>query len=87
MEKRLHSIRSSFRKLENEDESEDKQKDLEIAYITDIIKQIMNNGTLDSCSLNDESLLDEEELERITESLYELTSEFYYVRCWNNTTY
>lgn len=90
LEKRLHSIRSSFRKLENEkeDESEDKQKDLEIAYITGIIKQIMNNGTLDSCSLNDESLpFDEEELERITESLYELTSEFYYVRCSNNTTY
>lgn len=80
LEKRLHSIRSSFRKLENEDESEDKQKDLEIAYITGIIKQIMNNGTLDSCSLNDESLpFDEEELERITESLYELTSEFYYL--------
>lgn len=86
MEKRLHSIRSSFRKLEEEegDESEDKLKDVEMTYITGIIKQIMNNGTLDTCSLNDESLpLDKEELEEITESLYKLTSAFYYVRCLN----
>lgn len=48
----------------------------------------MNNGTLDTCSLNDESLpVDEEELEKITESLYKLTSTFYYVRCSNNATY
>lgn len=80
LERRLHSIRSSFRKLENEDESEDRLKYLEITYITSIIKQIMNNGTLDTCSLNDESLpLDEEELEKITESLYKLTSTFYYL--------
>lgn len=82
----MHSIRSSFRKLEEEegDESEDKLKDVEITYITSIIKQIMNNGTLDTCSLNDESLpLGKEELEEITESLYKLTSAFYYVRCLN----
>lgn len=82
----MHLIRSSFRKLEEEegDESEDKLKDVEITYITGIIKQIMNNGTLDTCSLNDESLpLGKEELEEITESLYKLTSAFYYVRCLN----
>ncbi|XP_006610149.1 neprilysin-4-like isoform X1 [Apis dorsata] len=90
LEKRLHSIRSSFRRMENEetDESEDKLKDVEITYITGIIKQIMNNGTLDTCSLNDESLpLDEEELEEITESLYKLTSAFYYLSHYDETTW
>ena len=45
-----------------------------------MIKQVVNNGTLDSCSLNDESSFpDEQDLDEIIETLYELTSTFYYV--------
>ena len=45
-----------------------------------MIKQIVNNGTLDSCSLNDESSFpDEQDLDEIIETLYDLTSTFYYV--------
>ncbi|XP_076763055.1 M13 family metallopeptidase neprilysin 5 [Xylocopa sonorina] len=87
VEKRLHTIRSRFRKLEDEEDGEedeedddDKLKKAEKAYITDVIKQVVNNGTLDACSLNDESSFpDEEELEEVAETLYELTSAFYYL--------
>ncbi|XP_043520500.1 neprilysin-11-like isoform X1 [Frieseomelitta varia] len=98
LEKRLHAIRSRFRKLENQEEDEEekeeeeeeeeeestenklKLKEAETTYITDVIKQIVNNGTLDSCSLNDESSFpDEQDLDEIIETLYELTSTFYYL--------
>ncbi|KOC67822.1 Endothelin-converting enzyme 1 [Habropoda laboriosa] len=82
LEKRLHSIRSRFRKLKDdvEDESSEKFKDAEISYMTDVIKQVVNNGTLDTCSLSEESLFPEEdELEDVVEVLYELTSTFYYL--------
>ncbi|CAK9811556.1 Nep1 [Anthophora quadrimaculata] len=80
LEKRLHSVRSSFHKLEDdvEDEIDRMLKDAEISYMTDIIKQVINNGTLDTCSLSDESLFPEEiELENVVDVLYELTSTFY----------
>ncbi|XP_076620842.1 M13 family metallopeptidase neprilysin 5 [Colletes latitarsis] len=79
LEKRLHSVRSRFRKLE-EDESSSKMKEAEVTYMADIIKQVVNNGTLDSCTLKDNSsFTDEKELKEVVESLYELTSIFYYL--------
>lgn len=64
---------------EDGDGASSKLKDAEITYITEIIKQVVNNGTLDTCSLNGESFPDEEELKEVTETLFELTSTFYYV--------
>ncbi|XP_053997359.1 neprilysin-4 isoform X1 [Hylaeus anthracinus] len=82
LEKRLHSVRSHFRKLEDEteDENSDDLKEVEMAYMTDIIKQIVNNGTLDSCTLKDDlSFSNEKELEEVVDTLYEYTSTFYYL--------
>ncbi|XP_076683481.1 M13 family metallopeptidase neprilysin 5 [Andrena cerasifolii] len=82
LERRLHAIRSRFRKLE--DESEDtllsRLKEAEVTFMSDVIKQILNNGTLDSCSLSVETPFpEEEELEEVVEALYDMTSTFYYL--------
>lgn len=47
--------------------------------MTEIIKQVVNNGTLDACSLNQSSFPEKEELKEVVETLYELSSTFYYV--------
>lgn len=79
----MHAVRSRFRKLE--DESEDtllsRLKKAEVTFMSDVIKQILNNGTLDSCSLSVEApeFPEEEELEEVVETLYDMTSTFYYV--------
>ena len=52
----------------------------EMMYMSDVIKQIVNNGTLDTCSLKNESSFPyKEELEDVVETLYLLTGTFYYV--------
>ncbi|XP_029037106.2 endothelin-converting enzyme homolog [Osmia bicornis bicornis] len=88
LERRLHSIRSRFRKLEDdeiEDELTSELKSAELKYMTEIIKQVVNNGTLDACSMNQSSFPEEEDLEEVVETLYELSSTFYYLsRLENN---
>ncbi|XP_076238270.1 M13 family metallopeptidase neprilysin 5 [Calliopsis andreniformis] len=87
LEKRLHAVRSRFRKLEDdpEDELTSRFKEAEISYMTSVIRQILNNGTLDSCSLIDESPFpDEDELEDVVDMLYEMTSTFYYLSKLDN---
>ncbi|XP_026672989.1 neprilysin-11-like, partial [Ceratina calcarata] len=81
LEKRLHLIRSRFRKLEEEEveDSEPEAKDAEITYMTDVIKEILNNGSLDVCSLENSLYPEKEELEEVVETLYEMTSLFYYL--------
>lgn len=82
LEKRLHTIRSRFRKLEDEEDviTLSKLMKAEMMYMSDVIKQIVNNGTLDTCSLKNESSFPyKEELEDVIETLYDLTSTFYYV--------
>lgn len=82
LEKRLHTIRSRFRKLDDEEDivTMSKLMKAEMMYMSDVIKQIVNNGTLDTCSLKNESSFPyKEELEDVIETLYDLTSTFYYV--------
>lgn len=90
LEKRLHAVRSRFRKLKDEpDEPEDPEdpedevpsvlKKAELAYMSDVIKQILNNGTLDSCSLSEDTFPEEGDLETVVDMLYEMTTDFYYV--------
>ncbi|KZC06063.1 PREDICTED: neprilysin-2 [Dufourea novaeangliae] len=87
LEKRLHSIRSRFRQLEEEEdedelhhEESDKYKEAEITYISGVIKQVLNNGSLDACSLIDDlQFPDEDDLQDVAETLYELTNAFYFL--------
>ncbi|XP_033298235.1 neprilysin-4 isoform X1 [Bombus bifarius] len=82
LEKRLHTIRSRFRKLDDEEDMlmMSKLMKAEMMYMSDVIKQIVNNGTLDTCSLKNESSFPyKEELEDVVDTLYDLTSTFYYI--------
>nr|XP_031838249.1 neprilysin-4 [Nomia melanderi] len=81
LEKRLHSIRSRLRKLDEEVEIEELSKyaKAEMVYMSDVIKQVVNNGTLDSCSLNSNfSFPDAEELEDVVDSLFDFTTILFY---------
>ena len=78
----MHAIRSRFRKLE--DEFDDmRMVELmmaETTFMKDVIKLILNNGTLDACSLSLETPFpEEEELEGVVDNLFVLTSIFYFV--------
>ncbi|XP_076659476.1 M13 family metallopeptidase neprilysin 5 [Halictus rubicundus] len=82
LEKRLHSIRSRFRKLEDEtddeeddDEEHSKYEDAEVAYMTDVIRQVVSNGTFDACTAND-TFPFPGELEDVVETLQEMSTLF-----------
>lgn len=82
LEKRLHRIRSRVWILDDDEDivTMSKLMEAEMMYMSDVIKQIVNNGTLDTCSLKNESSFPyKEELEDVIETLYDLTGTFYYV--------
>ncbi|XP_078049259.1 M13 family metallopeptidase neprilysin 5 [Augochlora pura] len=96
LEKRLHTIRSRLRKLANDAEDQDNNDDddddddddeepskyekAELAYMTEVIKHVVSNGTMDACSdIGDLPFISEDELEEVVEDLYELSNSFYYL--------
>ncbi|XP_050586554.1 neprilysin-1 isoform X4 [Bombus affinis] len=82
LEKRLHRIRSRVWILDDDEDivTMSKLMEAEMMYMSDVIKQIVNNGTLDTCSLKNESSFPyKEELEDVIETLYLLTGTFYYM--------
>ncbi|XP_029165172.1 neprilysin-1-like [Nylanderia fulva] len=75
LEKRLHTIRSRLRKLEDLDEflSSD-EEDAELVYMIEVIKQVISNGTVNACTPEDEFKVPAEKLEDFVETLYEISS-------------
>ncbi|KYN01734.1 Endothelin-converting enzyme 1 [Cyphomyrmex costatus] len=80
LEKRLQTIRSRLRKLDELDDeamlSED--EDAEFTYMADVIKYVINNGTDDKCT-SDESVYEDEELEEFVKGVYNISNLFYYM--------
>ncbi|EZA60937.1 Neprilysin-1 [Ooceraea biroi] len=80
LEKRLRTIRSRLRKLEDLDDeatlSED--EDAELTYITDVVNQVINNGTINVCN-SDYSIVPKEELDELVETLYTMSNYINYV--------
>ncbi|KAH0948488.1 hypothetical protein HN011_002589 [Eciton burchellii] len=74
LEKRLRIMKSRFRKLEDPDAevtlSEDEE--IELTYITDVINQVISNGTANAC--NNESIVPEEELTELVNMLYSMSN-------------
>jgi len=72
-------MKSRFQKLENLDAevtlSEDEE--IELTYITDVINQVISNGTANAC--NNESIVPEEELTELVEMLYSMSNFINYV--------
>lgn len=81
MEKRLHTIRSRLRKLEDLDDEFlfSNNEDAELVYMTDVIKQVINNGT-NACTPEDELKVSVKKLEEFVETLYEISNMIYHVR-------
>lgn len=56
--------------------SEDEEA--ELIYITDVVNQVINNGTVDACG-NNESAVPDEELQELVELLYTMSNFINYV--------
>ncbi|XP_011870542.1 PREDICTED: neprilysin-11-like, partial [Vollenhovia emeryi] len=81
VEKRLRTIRSQLRKrgdLENEAMLTEIE-DAEVTYMTDVIKEVIYNGTVNECTSEDELIMDNNELEEFVHMLYNLSNLIYYV--------
>lgn len=80
MEKRLHTIRSRLRKLDDLDDEAmlSENEDAEIIYMTNVIKQVLSNGTVNECT-SEELMIFGNELEDFVETLYSISNVIYYV--------
>jgi len=80
LEKRLQTIRSQMRKLDDLDDESmlSENEDAEFTYMTDVIKQVISNGTVNECTM-DEFTISEDELEEFVGMLYNISNIFYYV--------
>lgn len=79
MEKRLWTIRSRLRKLDDLDIVLNENEDAELTYMTAVIKEIISNGTVNECTPEIESIIDENELKGFVEALYNISNLLYYV--------
>lgn len=81
MEKRLRTIRSRLRKLDDLDDEVilRENEDAELTYMTDVIKQIISNGTVNECTLEAESMMYKDELKEFVEMLYDISIFIYNV--------
>jgi hypothetical protein len=81
LEKRLRTIRSRSRKLDDLDDEAmlDENEDAELTFMTDVIKQIISNGTGNECTSEDEFMIFEEKLEDFVIMLYNISNLLHYV--------
>ena len=79
MEKRLQTIRSRLRKLEELDDEVvlSENEDAELTYMVDVIKYIINNGTDNKCTSDNESIFEDEVLKEFVKGIYNISNLFY----------
>lgn len=82
LEKRLQTVRSRLRRLKDIDEELEftEDEEAEFAYMREVIKLIISNGTMDSCVAEDNSTTFSTALDDLIENLYDISSALYYVR-------
>lgn len=80
MEKRLHTIRSRLRKLEDDEFIFSDNENAEFVYMTDVIKQVISNGTVNACTSKDELNMSVEKLQEFVGTLYGISNSIYHVR-------
>lgn len=101
--KRLKLVRSRLRKLEDIDEESTftEDEEAELAYMKEVVKLVISNGTMDACTAEDNSTVTSKELDDFVEDMYDISSVLYHVRiflvlitmrlqstslCWFNRT-
>ncbi|XP_012063295.1 PREDICTED: phosphate-regulating neutral endopeptidase [Atta cephalotes] len=79
LEKRLQIIRSRLRKLEELDDEVvlSENEDAELTYMVDVIKYIINNGTDNKCTSDNESIFEDEVLKEFVKGIYNISNLFY----------
>ncbi|XP_018348691.1 PREDICTED: neprilysin-11-like [Trachymyrmex septentrionalis] len=76
LEKRLQTIKSRLRKLDDEALLSENEE-AEFTYIADVIKHIINNGTDNKCTSDDELMIEDEKLEEFFEGIYNISNFLY----------
>jgi len=68
-----------MRKLDDLDDEAmlSENEDAELTYMTDVIKHVISNGTINECTTKDDFF--EDELEEFVGMLYNISNIFYYV--------
>ncbi|XP_012536984.1 endothelin-converting enzyme homolog [Monomorium pharaonis] len=79
LEKRLHTVRSRLRKLDELDDEAmlSENENIELTYMTDVIKEVISNGTINECTSEDEIMILETKLENFVEMLYNISNLLY----------
>ncbi|KAG5316370.1 ECE1 enzyme, partial [Acromyrmex insinuator] len=79
LEKRLQTIRSRLRKLDELDDEAmlSENEDAELTYMVDVIKYIINNGSDNKCSSDNESIFEDEVLKEFVKGIYNISNLFY----------
>ncbi|XP_018348692.1 PREDICTED: neprilysin-21-like [Trachymyrmex septentrionalis] len=79
LEKRLQTIRSRLRKLDELDDEAvlSENEDAELTYMIDVIKYIINNGTDNKCTSDDELMIEDEVLKEFVKGIYNISNLFY----------
>ncbi|KAG5331816.1 ECE1 enzyme, partial [Acromyrmex charruanus] len=79
LEKRLQTIRSRLRKLDELDDEVmlSENEDAELIYMVDVIKYIINNGSDNKCSSDNESIFEDEVLKEFVKEIYNISNLFY----------
>lgn len=82
----MRTIRSQLRKLDDIDDEvlDDEEEDPELTYMTNVIKEVISNGTVNECTPEIESIIDENDLEEFVETVYNLSNLLHYVIIWLN---
>lgn len=85
----MQTVRSRLQKLEDLDEEDtdedtlDKNEGAELTYMTDVIKHVVSNGSIDTCTSEDEYIVSEKQLKECIRTLYRISNTFYYVIIFN----
>ncbi|KAG5316345.1 NPL11 protein, partial [Acromyrmex insinuator] len=78
LEKRLQTIRSRLQKLDELDEAVlSENEEAEFTYMADVIKHIINNGTDNKCTSDDELVIEDEELIEFFKRVYNISNLLY----------
>ncbi|KAL6254536.1 hypothetical protein P5V15_014589 [Pogonomyrmex californicus] len=82
LEKRLKTIRSRLRKLDDLGEATSSEnEDAELTYMTDVIMQVVNNNTFDTCTSED--TITKEDMEGFALALFNISNSLYNIASKN----
>ncbi|KAL2723788.1 endothelin-converting enzyme isoform X3, partial [Vespula maculifrons] len=78
LEHRLQTIRSRMRKLDTILDEIDRDLEVELLYMFNVIKEVISNGTLNACTIENESTFPKEnDVKDVLQNIYEFSGTLY----------